>query len=444
MTLLDLTPRTSAPGRLATLPVVVVGAGPVGLAAAAHLHERGLDFVILEAGATAAASVRAWGHTRLFTPWRHLIDPAAQRILASSARTEASAPWSTPEDERMPTGAELVDLYLDSLARSAALAPHLQLETEVLAITREGMDRTRTRGRAAAPLIVRVRRADGSIDEVAARAVIDASGTYRTPNPLSANGLALRGAETIGDRLLPALPDVLGADRARFAGRHTTVVGAGHSAAGTLLALTELARTEPGTRATWITRTVSADRITASDDDELPARAALGGRLAQAVGDGVIERLEGFAILEARCADGQVELVGVRRGEVVTHRTDLVVAATGFRPDLTMLRELRLDLDDIVEAPRRLAPLIDPNVHSCGTVEPHGIAELRQPEPGFFVVGMKSYGRAPTFLLATGYEQVRSIVAELAGDTVAARRIELSLPATGVCSTDGSGGACCS
>ena len=100
-----------------------------------------------------------------------------------------------------------------------------------------------------------------------------------------------------------------------------------------------------------------------------------------------------------------------------------------------MLSELRLDLDPIVESPRALAPLIDPNVHSCGTVPPHGAEELRQPEPGFYIVGMKSYGRAPTFLMLTGYEQVRSVVAELTGDLVAARRVELTLPATGVCST---------
>ena len=140
-----------------------------------------------------------------------------------------------------------------------------------------------------------------------------------------------------------------------------------------------------------------------------------------------------------------MQLVGHRHGEVVTHTTDIVVNATGFRPDLNMLREIRLELDEIVEAPKRLAPLIDPNVHSCGSVEPHGFRELAHPEKGFFVVGMKSYGRAPTFLLATGYEQVRSATAWLAGDTASAANVELVLPATGVCSTDASGGGgCCS
>jgi hypothetical protein len=248
----------------------------------------------------------------------------------------------------------------------------------------------------------------------------------------------------IADAVTPALPDVLGRDRATFAGRHTTVVGAGHSAANTLLALAELARQEPGTTTTWLIRNAQAVRVSSSADDELADRARLGSRVDRAVADGRITVLDGFEIIRGRRAAHGVELVGHRRGEVVAHATDVVVNATGFRPSLDILREIRLDLDEIVEAPRRLAPLIDPNVHSCGTVEPHGFRELTHPEQGFFIVGMKSYGRAPTFLLATGYEQVRSVTAWLAGDTASASNVELVLPATGVCSTGvGNGGGCC-
>ena len=113
---------------------------------------------------------------------------------------------------------------------------------------------------------------------------------------------------------------------------------------------------------------------------------------------------------------------------------DELVVATGFRPDLSFLRELRIALDAALECSPLLAPLIDPNEHSCGTVRPHGARELAQPEPGFYFAGMKSYGRAPTFLMLTGYEQVRSIVADIAGDREAAERVELNLPETGVCS----------
>ncbi|MFF2390141.1 FAD-dependent oxidoreductase [Agromyces sp. NPDC058104] len=436
MTLLDLTTRPVTNDRLSTLPVVIIGAGPIGLAAAANLVERGIDFVVLEAGADIADSVRAWGHTRLFSPWKHLVDPASRRLLEAEG-------WELPAPERAPSGTELVDAYLVPLSRLEAIASRIRTGAEVVAVSREGMDRTRTTNRSATPFLVRLRTASG-IEELTARAVIDASGTYRTPNSLGSSGLGLLGLDDIADRVQPALPDVLGRDRDAFAGLHTTVVGAGHSAANTLLGLVQLAREVPSTRVTWLIRNAQAVRVSSSADDELADRAKLGGRVDGAVRRGDIELVDGFEILRARRSGDGVELVGQRSGELAVHTTDLVVNATGFRPNLDLLREVRLELDEIVEAPKRLAPLIDPNVHSCGTVEPHGFAELAHPESGFFIVGMKSYGRAPTFLLATGYEQVRSVTAWLAGDLASAMNVELVLPATGVCSTDlGGSSSCC-
>ncbi|WP_426321027.1 FAD-dependent oxidoreductase [Microbacterium sp. E-13] len=437
MTLLDLTPRVAEESPLSTLPVAIIGAGPIGLAAAANLFERGIDFVVFEAGDEIAASVRSWGHTRLFSPWKHLVDPASRRLLEAHG-------WELPDSERAPSGTELVEKYIAPLAALDEIAPHIRTGVEVIGVTREGMDRTRTARRAATPFAVRIRTANGDVKDLAARAVIDASGTYTSPNSLSSSGLELLGMADIADRVTLALPDVLGTDRAEFAGRRVTVVGAGHSAANTLLALVQLAREEPGTTVTWLIRNAKAVRVSSSPDDELIGRANLGSRVDRAVERGDVALVDGFEIIRARRASDVVELVGHRHGEVVTHETDVVVNATGFRPNLDILREIRLELDEIVEAPKRLAPLIDPNVHSCGTVEPHGFRELTHPEQGFFIVGMKSYGRAPTFLLATGYEQVRSVTAWLAGDTASASSVELVLPATGVCSTDaGNGGGCC-
>ncbi|WP_395244560.1 FAD-dependent oxidoreductase [Agromyces sp. MMS24-K17] len=437
MTLIDLTARPVEDTRSSTLPVAIIGAGPIGLATAAHLAERGIDFVVLESGDAIADSIRQWGHTRLFSPWKHLVDPASRRLLEAVG-------WVVPDPERAPSGAELVDEYLVPLSRLEPIASRIRTGAEVLAVSREGMDRTRTSNRSATPFVIRLR-SSGAIEEFSARAVIDASGTYGSPNPLGSNGLGLLGLDEIAEQVQPALPDVLGRDRKTFAGRHTTVVGAGHSAANTLLGLVQLAREVPGTRVTWLIRNAQAARVSSSADDELADRAKLGGRVDAAVRRGDIQLTDGFEILRARRTGDGVELVGQRGGEIAVHATDIVVNATGFRPDLGILREIRLDLDDIVEAPRRLAPLIDPNVHSCGTVEPHGFAELTHPEPGFFIVGMKSYGRAPTFLLATGYEQVRSVTAWLAGDLAAASTVDLVLPATGVCSTDlGGSSNCCS
>ncbi|WP_159792917.1 FAD-dependent oxidoreductase [Puerhibacterium puerhi] len=436
------------------LPVVVVGAGPVGLAAAAHLLERGLEPLVLEAGGGPGAAVGRWGHVRLFSPWRYDIDAAARRLLEASG-------WAAPDPDVLPTGAELVRDYLAPLAATAALAPRIRYGTRVVAVARDGADRTRSLGRDRLPYRVRTVDAAGEVIDVLARAVVDASGTWGQRNPIGTSGLPAVGedAAAAAGLLAGPLPDVLGADRARFAGRRVLVVGMGHSAANTLLALAELAEATSDTRITWAIRGASPRRLYGGGAaDELPARGLLGSRLRDAVEAGRIELLTRTSIERLEVLDGGAAVrVGgsARRGGVdglLDLTVDVVFDATGFRPDLAMLREVRLDLDPVIEAPSALAPLVDPNLHSCGTVPPHGERELAHPDAGFYLAGVNSYGRAPTFLLATGYEQVRSIAAALAGDRAAADAVELNLPETGVCSTDlaaegdtagGAGGGCC-
>jgi len=409
------------------LPVVVIGAGPVGLAAAAHLAERGLPFTVLEAGDAPGASVRRWGHVRLFSPWRYNIDTAARRLLAAAG-------WTAPDADELPTGGELAERYLRPLAEVPGIAPYVRYATKVTAISRLDTDRLRTPEREKAPFVLYV----GDGEEIRARAVIDASGTWLTPNVLGANGLPAPGEAAAAPWIDNALPDVLGVDRRRYAGRHTVVVGAGHSAATTLLALAELADQAPGTRLTWAIRAAAPERAYGGgEEDALPARASLGAGLRLLVDKGLVELAANFKIRAVRVRpDGAgVELVA-RQADGSERRltADRVVAATGFRPDHSIASELRLDLDPILGTTRALAPLIDPNDHSCGTVRPHGVDEVAHPEPGYYAIGMKSYGRAPTFLLATGYEQARSVVAALAGDWEAARDVRLELPAGGVCS----------
>ncbi len=403
-------------------PVVVIGAGPVGLAAAAQLTARGLSFVVLEAGEHPAAAVRQWGHVRLFSPWRFDVDAAAARLLTGAG-------WVRPDDDKLPTGAELADDYLQPLADLPAIKPHVRYGARVVAITRLGLDRVRTAGRDATPFLVRL--AGG--EDILAAAVIDASGTWGTPNVLGASGIPAHGEAGASAYVESALPDVLGRDRDRFAGRRTLVVGAGHSAANTLLSLAELARQAPGTTVTWAIRAASPARTYGGEAaDALPARGALGSRLRAHVDDGTIALLTGFGVHSLTAGPDGVEVSDGTRGVVA----DRIVSATGFRPDHSIVGELRLDLDPILGSTRLLAPLIDPNEHSCGTVPPHGVDELTHPEPGYYAVGVKSYGRAPTFLLATGYEQVRSVAAALAGDWAAARDVQLDLPETGVCSSN--------
>jgi NADPH-dependent 2,4-dienoyl-CoA reductase/sulfur reductase-like enzyme len=407
--------------------VAVIGAGPIGLAAAAHLLERALEPVVFERGDRAGASVASWGHVRLFSRWSELIDPAARRLLAGRG-------WVEPDPNRCPTGAEWAQEYLQPLAE--ALGDRIRYETTVTGVARQGRDRVVDSGREDQPFTVHVRHEDGRTGRVTADAVVDASGTWTSPNPLGSDGYPADGEHeaAVAAHVSYRVPDVSTADDvARFGGRRTAVVGSGHSALTALVALATLAEKAPGTTAVWVLRRGAVGSAYGGGDaDQLPARGALGLRARDAVAAGHVEVVTGFRTQALEhVAGGALALVSEDGRRV--DGLDEVVGLTGFRPDHSIMSELRLRLDDRLEAPRGLAPLIDPNVHSCGTVYPHGAGELAHDEQGVYVVGMKAYGRAPTFLALTGYEQVRSVAAALAGDHEAASRVELALPETGVC-----------
>jgi thioredoxin reductase len=407
------------------LPVAVIGAGPIGLAAAARLIERGETPLVLEAGSTVGASVRHWGHVRMFSPWRSNIDPAARALLERSD-------WQAPDPDQLPTGRELVQRYLEPLAALPQIAPHLHLGTRVSAITRQGFDKLKTDGREHAPFVLHVNTSQGNEQVLLAKAVIDASGTYTSPNPLGGSGVPASGEAALSERIFYGIPDVLGQQRARYAGRKVLVVGNGHSAFNVLLDLAQLASQVDGTQITWAIRRADPERVFGGGSaDQLPARGELGVRMRQLIERGVIRLITNFQTTQLRTTGDAITVEGA---STTIAPMDEIVATTGFRPDLALLRELRIGLDPLVESPTALAELIDPNVHSCGTVPPHGAKQLEHPEPDFYIVGMKSYGRAPTFLLLTGYEQVRSVVAAIVGDLDAAQDVRLVLPATGACS----------
>lgn len=415
------------------LPVVVIGAGPVGLAAAAHLIQRGLEPLILEAGERPGSAVRDWGHVPMFSPWTYNIDSASAALLERHG-------WVAPDMDTYPTGADLADNYLDPLSLTPEIASRLFVGVRVTGIARSIAGKVTTAGRELQPFEVRtVEVATGREARTFAKAIIDASGTWTTPNPAGSSGLPALGEHQASDRIRYGMPDVLGAERGRYAGKRVLVLGSGHSATGTLLGLADLVQQEPGTRVIWALRRRGLDRVFGGGTaDQLAQRGALGTALRDRVDAGAFEVAAPFSVDSIeRQFDGSLLIQGEGDGELRTFLVDELVVATGLRPDLSFLGELRLDLDPALDCPRALGPLIDPNEHSCGTVRPHGAAELAQPEPGLFIVGMKAYGRAPTFLLATGYEQARSVVAHLAGDEEAARRVELRLPETGVCNGPG-------
>lgn len=426
----------------ATLPIAIIGAGPVGLAAAAHLLARGLEPLVLEGASEVAANMRDWGHVRLFTPWRLNIDSVARSLLKESG-------WQAPPCDEIPTGAEIVERYLRPLAALPQIAGRLRLGHRVTAISRRGFDKVKTVGREAVPFVLRVATPDGE-REILAGAVLDASGTWATPNPLGSDGLPAPGEAAHAGRIAYGIPDLLGSAGSRYAGRRVLVVGGGDSAANVLLDLAVLADRHRGTSIVWALRSPDLPRVFLNAEaDALEARGSLRAGLRRLRDSGKLEVLTGFGVGRIETDGSRIAVEGLDGRRV--EKLDEIVCATGQRPDLSVTRELRLRLDPWLESAEALGPLIDPNLHSCGTVRPHGVGELSHPEPAFFTVGIKSYGRAPTFLMATGYEQVRSVAAFLAGDIEAARKVELVLPETGVCSSDRSistvapvaGGKCC-
>ncbi|WP_029136960.1 FAD-dependent oxidoreductase [Nakamurella lactea] len=427
----------------AELPVAVIGAGPIGLAAAAELVGRNQSVVVLEQGDEVAAAVLSWRHVRLFSPWSELVSPAAAALLAATG-------WRAPDPGRYPTGAEWVRDYLAPLA--SALGDRVRVGGRVTGVAKLDRDLLVDSGRADQPFVVHIQRPDRQVERLLARAVIDASGTLGLPNPLGAEGYPVPGEAIHADQILYGMPNPQ-LDAPLYAGRKTVVVGSGASALTALIALTGEPLHTNDSRVVWVLRRGQVgDSYGGGEADELPARGALGIKVRQAVQAGLIEVVTGFRTAAVTDDDGgRVALVGTD-GRRITG-IDRIVGVTGFRPDLEFLSEVLLDLDRRLQAPSRLAPEIDPNFHSCGSVTPHGHDVLAQPDQGLYLAGMKSYGRAPSFLAMTGFEQVRSIAAALAGDLQAANTVQLTLPDTGVChgaglfddngNADAGAGGCC-
>jgi thioredoxin reductase len=277
--------------------VAIIGAGPVGLAAAAHALERGLKPIVLEAGPDAAHAVRQWGHVRMFSPWEYNVNRAAGRLLAATG-------WNSPDPKHYPTGAELVERYLEPLATRTPLKDAIQTSSRVTAISRAGFDKVKTKGREQAPFELRYQNGAGP-KTLLADAVIDASGTWSSPNAAGANGLEAVGETEAQERIAYAMPDVLGRDRSRYAGKTVAVMGSGHSAVGTLIDLVRLKDEAPQTQVLWLLRGNDPEKaFGGGTNDKLAARGELGAAFARLVGEGRIVVEPGFRVQSLSMQDG--------------------------------------------------------------------------------------------------------------------------------------------
>ncbi|MDF2066895.1 NAD(P)-binding domain-containing protein [Bacillus sp. Cr_A10] len=407
------------------LPIAIIGAGPVGLAAAAHLANKGERFILLESGDSVGSNILNWGHVRLFSPWQYNIDKIAKKTLEKHD-------WNAPDLNQLPFGSELVNEYLKPLANLPEIHPFLSLNTRVVSISKKGLDKMKTANRENSSFVIYIEQ-NGMSKRIEARAIIDATGTWSQPNPINADSIWTKEERELNQHIYYGIPDIKGKHKERYKNKRVAVVGGGHSAINTILELSQL---NDEVEITWIMRKKNVeDAYGGEDKDALEARGELGSRIHQLVDASHVKVYTPFLIHQLTKTNDGIGITGESEGsEVTISPVDEIIANTGSRPDFSFIREIRLSIDTATESVEELAPLIDPNLHSCGTVRPHGEEVLRQPEKDFYIVGMKSYGRAPTFLMATGYEQVRSIVAHLSGDFESAKKVELDLPETGVCS----------
>jgi hypothetical protein len=386
--------------------IAILGAGPTGLEAALTAAEAGNPFTVYEAAPTVAGNVRAWGHVRLFTPWEMNVSPRMRRHLEAAGH-------EVPGGPECPTGRDLAERLLSPLAGLPEIAPHLRLGTRVLGIGRRGLLKheeiaTAERGRHPFRLLL----ADGAGREWTeeAEVVIDATGTWANPNTLGDGGIPAPGERALGSEIRRDIPD-LAAERSDWAGRTILLAGAGHSAQTAARALAELAKGAPGTRVIWALRNPAPGWGT-HEGDPLPARAELTASAADLASGGspAVAARRGVVVEEIAKPNGRFEVTlrnGAGRERVAVDR---ILSLTGAVGDHSLYRQLQVHECYATCGPIKLAgALLGAGAADCLAQTTHGADTLTNPEPGFFILGAKSYGRNNTFLMRIGWEQVGEV-----------------------------------
>ncbi|MHC4879209.1 MAG: NAD(P)/FAD-dependent oxidoreductase [Planctomycetota bacterium] len=401
--------------------LAIIGAGPIGLEAAVRGQRSGWDVTLIEQG-SIGHHVTSWGHVRLFSPFG---------MNASSWGREALAGQPLPSENALLTGREFVDQYLKPLSQLPFLDGRIREHTRVIAISRGDFWKSDLIGRpqrAESPfrlLVQTVPESGDSIENcceqiIEADVVIDCTGTFSQHNWLGAGGIPCPGERSNADRIDYQIPDVLDADRDRFTEVTTLVVGSGYSAATSVVALASLARESAGTHCLWLTRTDRTPPIPTIDDDQLTERAALASaanEFAMSADDccpvrwlksSRIERIE-------RTPDNRLTVRVTRDESEPTAQSgetlivDRIIAQVGYRPNRSLYEELQIHECYATQGPIKLAAaLLGETSGDCLTQSTPGADTLRNPEPGFFILGAKSYGRDSRFLLRVGIEQIES------------------------------------
>lgn len=392
--------------------IAILGAGPTGIEAALAAAEGGYPFTLYEAAPQVAGHVRSWGHVRLFTPWDLNVSPRMRcHLEAAGAELPAGA--------ECPTGNDLADRLLAPLAALPELAPNVRTGSRVLGIAREGLlkhEEISTPARGRRPFRILLGDESGREWTESADLVIDTTGTYGHPNSLGDGGIPAPGERALGAQIRRTIPD-LAREGEDWAGRTVLLAGAGHSAQTAVRDLAELARQAPGTRVIWALRSPSPCWGT-HDGDPLPDRARLAADAAALAGGAsdAVEARRGVVVEELSRPDGRIR-VALRNGAgAETVEVDRVLSLTGAVGDAGLYRQLQVHECYATSGPMKLsAALLGAGGGDCLAQTTHGAETLTNPEPGFFILGSKSYGRNNTFLMRVGWEQVGEVFGLLGG-----------------------------
>lgn len=403
--------RMSKAGRLA-----VIGAGPLGIECALYASRLGHDVQVYEAG-EIAQHLGEWGHIRMFSPWSMNVSALGKSVLASGGTL-----GHLFRSDRCPTGHELREQYLLPLAASSPLNGRIHTQSRVLGISRDHLlkgDQLGSTARSGKPFRLLIAPRGGKEKVVKADRVIDISGVFSQHNWLGSGGLPAPGERALASRIDYGLPDISAVRSERFAGKRTLVIGSGLSAVTSVAALADLARRVRGTSVLWLVRSEDRNPYESIPGDPLIERAKLmqqASGLMNGAASGVKCR-RGWVVEEAREAGEGFEITLSRRSEVVREQVDRVIANVGYRPDRSLYEELQVHECYATQGPMRLAAaLLGEGSADCLGQTSHGADSLRNPEPDFFILGAKSYGRNPHFLLTVGHAQIRDAFRAIESD----------------------------
>lgn len=384
--------------------LIIIGAGPAGLEAALAASDAGLNWLVLERGAVAN-NIRDWGFLELFSPWKY----------NTSERGRALTGLQSVNPDEVMTGAEYVARYLEPLANSPALKERIHEHTRVLSVGRDRAYKNSLIGdsaRAELPFVVLAEFAAGE-KQFFARCVVDASGVYGNHRWLGSGGIPCPGERAVADRISYTLEDV-SALGARFDGRKVAVVGAGYSACSMLERFKELRESGCDVKVEWLVSQSTDTPVAVASDDPLPYRKRL-GELANA-----LTKERSWVTYRPGVAVRSLESAPAPEGLTVTLATDSgdvsldvahIYAMVGYTPDNSIYKELQVHECWATSGPMKLAAtLLSQSGADCLNIDSGGPDTLRNPEPGFYIIGAKSYGRNSQFLIERLNDQIPAVI----------------------------------